>query len=289
MRMLILSPVPASDGNVAAQLMDYGDVELVPFDKLRSLSSISPALAQLPSQAIRVLLARVPPMNKTFKPEAAQKLREMAPQDSRCVALHLSIPFFKVHFKRLVFFSSLLVRCVGLETYKADQVLPVVELFERLTSLNGKMALINASLELDESLYCPIPLTDKKQPAVAESGNGSEAELRFHLESLKLRKSSTASSGLASSGLGSKSTTPSPTLMGDRVVVPEAEMPIVDTRRGPRSTYDVKVCNVSSPHHFYVQPLQTAHDLKRLTQELKVGPSIYKANTRGGKKNLLVS
>lgn len=163
---------------------------------------------------------------------------------------------------------------MGLETY---EVLPVVELFEQLTSLNSKMAPINASLELDESLYCPIHLTDKKQPAVAESGNGSDTELRLHhVESLKLRKSSTASSGLASSGLGSKSTTPSPTLMADRVMIPEAEMPILDTRR---SIFDVKVCNVSSPHHFYVQPLQTAHDLKRLIQELKVGPSIYKGDT----------
>ena len=47
-------------------------------------------------------------------------------------------------------------------------------------------------------------------------------------------------------------------------VVPEAEVPDL------QSTFDVRVCKVSNPHHFYVQPLQTLFALHELTRQLKV-------------------
>lgn len=55
----------------------------------------------------------------------------------------------------------------------------------------------------------------------------------------------------------------------DRVSVPEAEIPQVDTGRFKKS-FDVRVFNISNPDHFYVQPLQTTSLLTQLEHRLKV-------------------
>ena len=253
------------DGKLAVQLMDYGDIEFVCHEKLRALNSVSVTLAQLPPQAIRVALSRVPPSpTKTFKPEAAKKLREMAPPDCRCVITRFFTGLlFLLIIINVILIFSLIMRCVGMQAQNNGQLIPVVEIFERMPS--GLMAMINATIEMDESLYCTISTTDTKSPPVAvENGNGPD--LLLSMEGLKLRKSSTSSSGLASSGVGSKSSSPSPTFSSNVAVVPEAEMPVLDSR----SFFDVKVCNVSSPSHFYVQPLPTAFALTELTRRLKV-------------------
>lgn len=123
-RMRLYSNIPTHDGNVSVQLMDFGDTELVPGNTLRDLQSLSPVLARMPDQAIRVLLARVPPSpSKTFTEKAAKTLRQIAPPE-----------------------LSLMVRVL-----EFNNGIPVVELFERLES--GKLVTINASLEMDESLY----------------------------------------------------------------------------------------------------------------------------------------
>lgn len=123
-RMRLYSNIPTHDGNVSVQLMDFGDTELVPGNTLRELQTLSPVLARLPDQAVRVFLARVPPSpSKIFTEKAAKTLRQIAPPE-----------------------LSLMVRVLEL-----NNGVPVVELFERLES--GKLVTINASLEMDESLY----------------------------------------------------------------------------------------------------------------------------------------
>lgn len=123
-RMRLYSNIPTHDGNVSVQLMDFGDTELVPGSTLRDLQALSPVLARLPDQAVRVLLARVPPSpSKVFTEKAAKTLRQIAPPE-----------------------LSLMVRVL-----EFNNGVPVVELFERLES--GKLVTINASLEMDESLY----------------------------------------------------------------------------------------------------------------------------------------
>ena len=95
--MQALSSFTTNDGKVPVQLMDFGDVELVSHEKLRALNSTT--LAQLPPQAIRVVLSRVPP-----SPEAARKLRRMVPCDSRCVDCYFSK--LDYHLKSSVLFFS---------------------------------------------------------------------------------------------------------------------------------------------------------------------------------------
>ena len=55
----------------------------------------------------------------------------------------------------------------------------------------------------------------------------------------------------------------------ERVIVPEADIPPVDTGRFLKP-FDVFVINVSNPGHFYVQPLQTFRVLGSLMHRLKV-------------------
>ena len=123
-RVKLHSTIPTHDGNVSVQLIDYGDIELVPRDSLRNLQKMSPLLTRLPNQAVLVSLSRVPPSpNKLFTDKAAKKLRKIAPPD-------LSLMGRVLEFKNDV---------------------PVVELFQRLDSC--KLVTINASLEMDETLY----------------------------------------------------------------------------------------------------------------------------------------
>ena len=123
-RVKLHSTIPTHDGNVSVQLIDYGDIELVPRDSLRNLHKMSPLLTRLPNQAVLVSLARVPPSpTKLFTDKAAKKLRKIAPPD-------LSLMGRVLEFKNDV---------------------PVVELFQRLDSC--KLVTINASLEMDETLY----------------------------------------------------------------------------------------------------------------------------------------
>ena len=132
-RMKLHSKIPTHDGNVSVQLIDYGDTELVPRDSLRDLQKMSPVLARMPDQAVRISLARVPPSpTKLFTDKAAKTLRNIAPPE-----------------------LSLMVRVLE---FKND--VPVVELFERLDS--GKLITINASLEMDETLYRPADQSASK-------------------------------------------------------------------------------------------------------------------------------
>ena len=55
----------------------------------------------------------------------------------------------------------------------------------------------------------------------------------------------------------------------DRVLIPEAEIPPMDTGRF-KKPFNVRVFNVSNPYHFYVQPLETVSALNSLEHRLKV-------------------
>lgn len=123
-RMRLYSSIPTHDGNVSVQLMDFGDTELVPGNTLRELQSMSPVLARIPDQAVRVVLARLPPPSCTFTEKAAKTLRELTPPG-----------------------LSLMVR-----VQEFRNGIPVVELFERIEE-SGKLVTINAMMEMDESLY----------------------------------------------------------------------------------------------------------------------------------------
>lgn len=117
-------------------MIDHGDMDSVSVKSLRALEGV---ITQLPGQAVRVNLARVPPSSsKTFTTHAAKKMRELLPPN-----LHLQL--------RVV------------DTLKSG--LPVVELYQQcIDSSNATM--VNASLQLDETLYnesteksaCVIPL-----------------------------------------------------------------------------------------------------------------------------------
>jgi len=233
-----LSPTPDVHGNVPVMLMDFGDVDFVSIESLRVLTTFSTVMTKLPGQAVRVSLARVPPTpNKTFAPQAAKKLREMAPPDSK-----------------------LLLRV--LETSKSG--LPVVELFERLAS--SKVAMLNASLELDESLYKSsddnkTPKISPEDPSIKQLQHHELVDLRQDLESMQVsdNRKSSVSSGVGSHSSGS---TPSPT--PQHVIVPKASLPSV------KSNFDVKVFNVVDPTNFYIHPLQTLPELITLARQLKV-------------------
>lgn len=148
-RMKLYSNIPTHDGNVSVQLMDYGDTELVPGNTLRELQSLSPVLARLPEQAIRVLLARVPPSpTKVFTEKAAQTLRQIAPPE-----------------------LSLMVRVL-----EFNNGVPVVELFERLDS--GKLVTINASLEMNEALYRSTEQVPQTQSALLKARLDSDMSQR---------------------------------------------------------------------------------------------------------------
>lgn len=126
--MTLLGNSANRDGNVAVHLVDLGDVEIVPCNTLRDLATLSPVLARIPPQAIRVRLARVPPSPLlAFTEQAAQKLRDMVPPESRLMMRVMDIP---------------------------TNGPPVVELYERLE--NQKIVILNASLEMDESLFRPV-------------------------------------------------------------------------------------------------------------------------------------
>lgn len=223
-------------------LMDHGDVDFVSIESLRLLTTFSTVLTKLPGQAVRVTLARVPPTsNKTFTPQAAKKLREMAPPD-----------------------SQLLLRV--LETSRSG--LPVVELFERLAS--GKVAMLNASLELDENLYKSSDDRQKispEEPLIKQLENHELVDLRQDLESMQVsgNRKSSVSSGVGSHSSGS---TPSPT--PQHVVVSKAQLPLI------KSNFDVKVFNVVDPTNFYIHPLKTLPDLITLGRQLKVA-NFYKS------------
>ena len=112
------------DGKVVVRLIDYGDTEILAIGLLREL--LWPVLSRLAGEASRVRLARVPPSPLLeFTDRAAQRLREIAPRDSR-----------------------FLMRIVDMAAPPAP---PVVELYERLPS--AKIVIINASLEMDETLF----------------------------------------------------------------------------------------------------------------------------------------
>lgn len=210
-RMKLYSNIPAHDGNFPVQLIDYGDTELVTKDALRDLQTLSPILARMPGQAVRVFLARVPPSpSKTIITDlAAKKLREIAPPE-----------------------LSLMVRVLEIN----NNGIAVVELFERLEE-NGKLVAINATLETDETLY--------KSAAVFP-----EATLEADI-----------SQRLAAMPIPSR-------YNGLTVLVPEAEIPQVDTGRF-KKPFNVRVFNISNPYHFYVQPLETSL-LTQLEHRLKV-------------------
>lgn len=57
--------------------------------------------------------------------------------------------------------------------------------------------------------------------------------------------------------------------MMESVVIPEADIPPVDKGRFLKP-FDVRVFNVSSPNHFYVQPLKSMPQLGSLMHRLKV-------------------
>jgi len=104
-------------------MIDHGDMDSVSVKSLRVLEGV---ITQLPGQAVRVSLARVPPASsKTFTTHAAKKMRELLPPN-----LHLQL--------RVV------------DTLKSG--LPVVELYQQCID-SSNAAMVNALLQLDESLY----------------------------------------------------------------------------------------------------------------------------------------
>lgn len=224
-RMRLYSSIPTHDGNVSVQLMDFGDTELVPGNTLRELQSMSPVLARIPDQAVRVVLARLPPPSCTFTEKAAKTLREFTPPG-----------------------LSLMVR-----VQEFRNGIPVVELFERIEE-SGKLVTINAMMEMDESLYRS---TDQVtvQPALPKTRLDADMSQRVAAMTLPSRRSSTSSS-------------PSPTFQMERVVVPEADIPAIDTGRF-LTPFDVQVFNVSNPDHFYVHSVHSLQLLNTLMLRLK--------------------
>ena len=178
----------SQDGSVAVQLLDFGEIEIVPGNflscnillesqviifllaslidsnilfirntfllskhhlglklrmnisgnTLRDMTTLSPVLARIPAQATRVRLSRVPPSPLlSFTEKAAQRLREIAPPT-----------------------SCLMMRVCEIQQLTGT---PVVELYERLE--NQKLVYINASLEMDDSLFRPINSSNSSTPA----------------------------------------------------------------------------------------------------------------------------
>ena len=124
----VLRSAPASDGTIFVQLIDLGDVEIIPVSNIRPLSALSPLLARMPGQATRVRMARVPPSpHLNFTEKAAQRLREMAPRD-----------------------SPLIMRVVEI----LDRSTPVVELFQRIGN-NNILGALNTTMEMETELYRP--------------------------------------------------------------------------------------------------------------------------------------
>lgn len=157
-RMRLYSNIPTHDGNVSVQLMDFGDTELVLGSTLRDLQALSPVLARMPDQAVRVFLARVPPSpSKVFTEKAAKTLRQIAPPE-----------------------LSLMVRVL-----EFNNGVPVVELFERLES--GKLVTINASLEMDESLYRSADQAATSQPVRPKTRLDAEMSQRVAAMTLPSR------------------------------------------------------------------------------------------------------
>ena len=103
------------------------------------MTNLSPVLTRIPAQATRVLLSRVPPSPLlSFTEKAAQRLREMAPPS-----------------------SCLMMRVCEIQQLTGT---PVVQLYERLVE-NRKLVYINASLEMDDSLFRPTNSSSTSTPA----------------------------------------------------------------------------------------------------------------------------
>lgn len=130
------------DGKVRVQLVDFGDIEDVADKTLIDLETVSPVLARLPDQAIKVVLARVPPAGKVFNERAVDVLRKIIPPEANVLARVVEI---------------------------AGDGQAVVELFERLP--DGKMVTVNGSLELDETIFKPAEAPVRKISAHSKNGD----------------------------------------------------------------------------------------------------------------------
>lgn len=158
-RMRLLCSVATAEGKVVVQLVDFGDTEAVSSSTLRDLQVLSPVLAKIPGQAVKVVLARVPPPGKTFNEKAFEVLRNITPAEVNVLV-------------RVIEFSS------GGH--------PVVELFERLS--DGKIVTINGSLEMNDSIYKAIEISPARaSPTLSSIPRSGELSQRMGALSLSSR------------------------------------------------------------------------------------------------------
>jgi len=244
----------SQDGTVAVHLLDFGEVEIVPGNTLRDMTNLSPVLTRIPAQATRVRLSRVPPSPLlSFTEKAAQRLREMAPPS-----------------------SCLMMRVCEIQQLTGT---PVVELYERLE--NQKLVYINASLEMDDSLFRPINSSNTSTPATTPSSTTPVSPKRHLATDEQLLSRQFASITRTFTTNTMQPHEPVVRRMEVRqVIVPDLEMPLAERGRN-KIRFDVHVCNVSNPRLFYVQPLSSLNKLSHLMhklQEVKKNPDVEKTN-----------
>jgi len=229
----------SQDGSVAVQLLDFGEIEIVPGNTLRDMTTLSPVLARIPAQATRVRLSRVPPSPLlSFTEKAAQRLREIAPPT-----------------------SCLMMRVCEIQQLTGT---PVVELYERLE--NQKLVYINASLEMDDSLFRPINSSNSSTPAattpVSPKKYTGDDEQLLSRQFAAITRTFTTNAG--------QQQAPAVTKKAEmkQMSVPDPQIPLVERGRS-KTRFDVHVCNVSNPRLFYVQPLASLNMLSALMHKLQ--------------------